>query len=90
MAYLYHRAVATSPATGPVLTGPLFVNVKTKFYFTKKQVINKSTRVIFGLVRLFTLQDSIDTLRGGKLSVAYICNQFIFMHTRYSILYKIK
>ena len=45
------KGVGTSSA-GPVLAGPLFLKVKTKFHFTKKQVINKSAKVIFGLVIL--------------------------------------
>ena len=42
------KAVANSPV-GQVLARPLFLKVK-KVPFYKKQVINKSTRVIFGLV----------------------------------------
>ena len=43
------QAVATSPA-GPVLTGPLFLKAKIKLMaFYKKQVVNKSARVIFSL-----------------------------------------
>ena len=38
-----------------VLAGSLFQKVKTKLYFTKKQVINKSTRVIFVLAELVTV-----------------------------------
>ena len=46
-----HKAVANGPvAWSGFFAGPLFLKVKTKFHFTKKQVINKSTRVIFGLV----------------------------------------
>ena len=39
----------------PVLAGPVFLKVKIKFNFFKKKVINKSTSVIFGLVRLVIL-----------------------------------
>ena len=38
-----------------VLTGPLLVKLKTKFHLYKKQVINKSTKGILGLVQLVTL-----------------------------------
>ena len=43
------KAIATGPA-GPVLTGVLFLKVKTTFHSYKKEVINKSTSVIFGLI----------------------------------------
>ena len=47
--------VANGPV-GQVLDGPLFLKVKTKFHFTESmQVIDKSTRVIFGLVQLVIL-----------------------------------
>ena len=40
----------------PVLARPVFLKwVKIKYHFHKKQVINKSARVIFGLVRLIIL-----------------------------------
>ena len=51
------KAVANGPV-GQVLAGPLFLKVKTKFHFYKKQVINKSTRMIFGLVQLVILRYS--------------------------------
>ena len=38
-----------------VLAGPVFLKVKMKFNFYKKQVINKGASVIFGLVRLIIL-----------------------------------
>ena len=47
------KAVADGPVS-QVLAGPLFLKVKT-IPFYKKQVINKSTRVIFGLVQLIIL-----------------------------------
>ena len=40
---------------GQVLAGPLYLKVKNKITFYKKQVINKSTRVIFGLAQLVIL-----------------------------------
>ena len=43
------KAVPNGPV-GQVLAGTLFLKVKTKIPFYKKQVINKSTRVTFGLV----------------------------------------
>ena len=51
--YIY-RAGGNCPAA-PVLAGPFFLNVKIKCNFYKKQVINKSACVIFGLVRLIIL-----------------------------------
>ena len=33
----------------PVLAGPIFLKVKTKFHFCKRQVMNKSASVILGL-----------------------------------------
>ena len=39
----------------PVLAGPVFLKVKMKFNFYKKQVINKSASVIFVLVKLTIL-----------------------------------
>ena len=50
-----YRCVGIGPA-GPVLAGPLFLKVKTKVPFYKKQVINRSAGVIFGLVRLIILR----------------------------------
>ena len=38
--WLLHRAGGISPAA-PVLAGPVFLKVKTKFNFCKMQVINK-------------------------------------------------
>ena len=35
-----------------VLVGPVFLKVKIKLHFYKKQVVNKSASVIFGLVKL--------------------------------------
>ena len=50
-----HKAVVDGPV-GQVLVGPPFVKAKTKFHFTEsKQLINKSTRVMFGLVQLVIL-----------------------------------
>ena len=37
----------------PVLAGSFFLKVKVKCNFYKKQVINNSASVIFGLVKLF-------------------------------------
>ena len=48
-------AISKDTADGQVLAGPLFPKVKTKFPFYRKQVINKSTRVIFGLVKLIII-----------------------------------
>ena len=42
------------PAT-PDLARPVFLKVGVEFYFCKKQLINKSVSVIFGLVRLIIL-----------------------------------
>ena len=47
------KAIANDPV-GQILAGPLFLKVKqTPFY--KKQAINRSTRMIFGLVQLVIL-----------------------------------
>ena len=51
---LVDRAGGNGPAA-PVLAGPVFLKVKMKFKFYKKQVINKSASVIFGLVTLIIL-----------------------------------
>ena len=45
------KAIADGPV-GQVLARPLFLKVKSKIPFYRKQVISKSTRVIFGLVQL--------------------------------------
>ena len=47
----FTRAGGNGPAA-PVLAGPVFLKVKMKFNFYKKQLINKSASVIFVLVRL--------------------------------------
>ena len=39
----------------PVLAGPVFLKVKMKFSFYRKQIINKTASVIFGLIRLIIL-----------------------------------
>ena len=52
---LYLKAVGDG-SVGQVLAGPLSISQgKNKISFYRKQVINKSTRVIFGLVQLVTL-----------------------------------
>ena len=50
----YCIGVGAGPA-GPVLAGPLLFKVKIKFHFCKKQVMNRSTSVMFRLVRLIIL-----------------------------------
>ena len=42
-------------STAPVLAGPVFLNVKMKFNFYKKQVLNKNAGVISKLLRLIIL-----------------------------------
>ena len=54
---LLHRAGRNGPAA-LVLAGPVFLKVKMKFNFYKKQEINKSASVIVGLVRLIILSYS--------------------------------
>ena len=54
MLYILYRASGNGPAA-PVLAGPVFLKVKMKFIFYKKQVINESASVIFRLVRLIIL-----------------------------------
>ena len=51
------RASRNGPAA-PVLGKPLFLNVKVKFHFYEKQVINKSASVIFGFVSFIILSYS--------------------------------
>ena len=46
--------IGAGPA-GQVLAGPLLFKLKIKFHFCKKQVMNRSTSVIFRLVRLIIL-----------------------------------
>ena len=50
----YNRAGGNGPAA-PVLAGPVFLKVKMKFNFYKKQLMNKSASVIFVLFRLIIL-----------------------------------
>ena len=50
---------ANSPV-GQVLARPLFLKVKTKFPFYRKQVINKSTRVIFGFSACYIMIQQIE------------------------------
>ena len=54
--YIYIYRVGGNGLTVLVLAGPVFLKVKMKFNFCKKQVINKSASVIFGLVRLIILR----------------------------------
>ena len=49
-----YRAGGNGPAA-PVLAKPVFLKVKIKIHFHKKQVIKKSASVIFELVRLIIL-----------------------------------
>ena len=51
---IVHRAGGNGPAA-PVLAGPVFLKVKMKFNFYKKQLMNKSASVIFVLFRLIIL-----------------------------------
>ena len=46
---------AVNGLVGQVLAGPRFLKVKTKFHFYKKQIINKSARVVFRLVKVVIL-----------------------------------
>ena len=48
------RAGGIGPAA-PVLAGPVFLKVKTKFHFCKRQVINKSASVILKLIKAIIL-----------------------------------
>ena len=70
-----YGAIATGPA-GQVLARPLFLKAKIKFHFTKKQVVSKSARVIFGLARLVLLWYRKAVSRVGKLSTSHACNHF--------------
>ena len=60
--YYCYRAGEIGPDT-PVLAGPVFLKVKIKFHFYKRQVINKSACVIFGLVRLIILSQKSTSRR---------------------------
>ena len=42
----------------PVLARPVFLKVKMKVHFYKKEVINKSASVVLGLVRLIILSNN--------------------------------
>ena len=55
MLNVWSRGSATGLAS-PVLAGPLFPKVKSKFQFYKKQGIIKSDSMNFGLFRLITLR----------------------------------
>ena len=57
MNWCNYRAGGISPAA-PVLAGPVFLKVKTKFHFCKRQVINKSASVILGLIKAIILHYS--------------------------------
>ena len=48
------RASRNGPAV-PILAGPVYLKVKMKLNFYKKEVLNKSAGVIFGLVRLIII-----------------------------------
>ena len=48
----YAGILSQCRAGAPVLVRPVFLKVKTKFHFYKKQVTRESASVIFGLVRL--------------------------------------
>ena len=65
-----NKAGRSNPTT-PVLAGPVFLKVKIKYHFYKKQAINKSASVIFGLVRLIIL-DRKGISRGARLSAAHV------------------
>ena len=55
--YSFYKAVADGPV-GQVLAGPPFLKTN-KVPFYRKQVINKSARVIFGLVQLVILRYAV-------------------------------
>ena len=69
-----NRAGGIGPAA-PVLAGPVFLKVKTKFHFCKRQVINKSASVILGLIKLIIL-DRKGISRGARLSAAHAFRLF--------------
>ena len=65
-------------------TDHYFFEVKTKFHFYTKQVINKSASVIFEFVKLIILSYIIDRKgisKGARLSAAHVHAQFIVMLT---------
>ena len=54
---MHSRAGGNGPAA-KVLAVPVFLKVKMKCNFLKKEVINNSASVIFGLVRLIILNQN--------------------------------
>ena len=70
----YFRDLATSPVS-PVLVRRLFLKAKYNFTFYKKQIINRSARVIFSLARLVMLYyNTVNrkaVSRTGRLSSAH-------------------
>ena len=84
--YYCYRAGEIGPDT-PVLAGPVFLKVKIKFHFYKRQVINKSANVIFGLVRLIILSQK-KHIKTSRLLATHACILFIIMLIRFSVVQK--
>ena len=83
-----HRAGGIDLAS-PVLARPVFLKVKVKFHFSKRQVINKSASVILGLIKT-TIIDRKGISRSAKLSAAHafhllLCSQGILLCKSYVI-----
>ena len=76
-----HKAVADSPV-GWVLAGPLILQVKNPFY--RKQVINKSTRLIF-VLQYYNIADRRRILLGRNI-ISCLHMQKIF-HAAQGILF---
>ena len=79
------RADGSGPAA-PVLAGPVFLKVKVKFHFYKKQVKTRSTGVIFGFLRLTILRYNRQKkhIKRSKV-IGRPCIQLIVMLTRHSV-----
>ena len=85
--YYCYRAGEIGPDT-PVLARPVFLKVKIKCHFYKRQVINKSACVIFGLGRLIILSQKKYIKMSRLLATHARILLFIIMLTRFSVVQK--
>ena len=77
--------VSRNGLAAPALAGSIFLKVKIKVHFYKKQLIKKSASVIFGLVRLIILSYNRKGIsKGTRLSTAHT------LHLQGILLWKIK
>ena len=74
------RAGGTSPGA-PVLAKPVYLKMKIKVHFYKKQVINKVIVWFLDLLGLLYLEKAYQEVRGTRLSTVYafssLCSQGI-------------